>query len=184
MATITRMTAEEYYALDTGDRWTELVDGVVVVNEPKPIHAALDAALIGALYHWTKAQSGRGLVVTPVDVELTEYDVYGPDISWIAERNRPANLDERLARVPDLCIEIRSPSTWRFDVGRKKAMYESHGLPELWLVDTVAETVLVFRRSRAEAPSFDVALELSGDERLTSQQLPGFELIVADLFRL
>jgi Uma2 family endonuclease len=44
------------------------------------------------------------------------------------------------------------------DVGVKKRVYEDGGLPELWLVDDAAETVLVYRRSRRDAPTFDVAL--------------------------
>ena len=100
---------------------------------------------------------------------------------WIAERN-PPDLDVRLPRVPDLCVEVRSPSTWRYDVGRKRAVYEQAGLPELWLVDTSAETVLVFRRSTPSAPIFDVALELTSAETLSSPQLEGFTARVGDLF--
>jgi Uma2 family endonuclease len=172
METIARMTATEFYALDTGDRWVELIDGLVVVNQPKPIHALLHARLVTRLGGWTEEHPGRGLVFAPTGVELTEYDVYGPDISWVAQRNAPA----------DLCIEIRSPTTWRFDVGHKKSTYEAQGLPELWLVDTVAQTVLVFRRSRPDAPSYDVALELGPGDAVTSPQLPGFALSVAELF--
>jgi hypothetical protein len=43
--------------------------------------------------------------------------------------------------------------------------------------------VLVFRRSGRGESSFDVALELSRQDRLTSPQLPGFELDLARLFR-
>jgi hypothetical protein len=57
------------------------------------------------------------------------------------------------------------------------------GPPELWLVDTVAESVIVLRRSKPGAPDFDVALELRGDEQLTSPQLPCFALGIADIFR-
>jgi Uma2 family endonuclease len=84
--------------------------------------------------------------------------------------------------LPDLAVEVRSPSTWRYDVGKKKATYERGGLPELWLVDTAAWTVLVFRRSSKGAPRFDVELELSYSEQLTSPQLPGFSLPVERLF--
>ncbi len=86
--------------------------------------------------------------------------------------------------MPDLAVEVRSPSTWRFDLGVKKTGYERHGLRELWLVDTLARTVLVYRRSTAGAAEFDVALEVSEDEQLTSPLLPGFELAVADIFEL
>src|ERR671914_193589 len=84
--------------------------------------------------------------------------------------------------LPHLAIEVRSPTTWRYDVGAKKAAYEREGLRELWLVDTAASEVLVFRRSEAGAPGFDVALELERDDTLTSPQLDGFELPLAELF--
>jgi Uma2 family endonuclease len=76
---------------------------------------------------------------------------------------------------------VRSPSTWRYDIGHKKSVYEAGGLPELWLVD--CDAVLVFRRSERPESSFDVALELSRQDRLTSPQLPGFELDLGQLFR-
>ncbi len=79
-------------------------------------------------------------------------------------------------------MEVRSPGTWRYDVGRKKAVYESGGLPELWLVDTAADEVLVFRRSAPDAPAFDVAEELSHGDTLTSPLLPGFALELDELF--
>ena len=77
---------------------------------------------------------------------------------------------------------MRSPSTWRYDIGAKKAAYERHWLPELWLVDTAADAVLVFRRSGAAQPSFDVALELGLADSLSSSLLPGFGLSLDELF--
>lgn len=60
--------------------------------------------------------------------------------------------------------------------------YEAGGLPELWLVDDAARTVLVYRRSAPRSPRFDVALELGEGTALTSPQLPGFELPIDRLF--
>jgi Uma2 family endonuclease len=83
-------------------------------------------------------------------VELTEHDHYGLDVV-VARADAP--LDDRgyLAEPPLLCVEIRSPSTWRYDIGRKKSVYEAEGVAEVWLVDDVAEVVLVFRRSTPTA---------------------------------
>jgi Uma2 family endonuclease len=103
-------------------------------------------------------------------------------VLWISEERLPKRLDARIENLPDLAVEVRSPSTWRYDVGKKKATYERGGLPELWLVDTAAWTVLVFRRSRKNAPAFDIELELSGSDQLTSPQLPDFSLSVERLF--
>ena len=73
-------------------------------------------------------------------------------------------------------------STWRYDVGVKKRTYERLGLAELWLVDTASDTVLVYRRSSAEAAEFDVELELEVGESLTTPLLPGFSVDLAALF--
>jgi Uma2 family endonuclease len=180
MATTTRMTAAEYIALPNDERWCELIDGAVVVNEPRPLHAIVQQRLGTALQNWIDAGRGRGFVMPPIDVDIDEHNVFAPDLSWVAHLR---SARERLPRIPDLCVEIRSPATWRYDVGTKLVHYQAAGLPELWLVDTVAESIIVQRRSRAGAPGFDVALELRGDDNLTSPQLPGFSLRVADLFR-
>jgi Uma2 family endonuclease len=183
MATATRMTADEYYAISVeGDR-KQLVDGQIVVNQPKTIHALLQARLAGELYAWAKAGDGRGLVLMSTDVKMDEYNVYGPDLLWFREERKPADLDAYPAWVPDLCVEIRSASTWRYDVGAKKRVYEEGGLAELWLVDDAADTVLVYRRSKPGERTFDVALELGPGDLLASPLLPGFALPLDELFR-
>jgi Uma2 family endonuclease len=180
-ATATRMTAEEYYAVTVeGDR-KQLVDGEIVVNEPKAIHALLQVRLAAALHSWVSAGEGRGLALLPTDVRMDEHNVYGPDLLWFSAEHVPADLDAYPERVPDLCVEIRSQTTWRFDIGAKMRLYEAGGLPELWLVDDAAKTVLVYRRSAPESKSFDVALELGVGETLTSPQLPGFGLALDEL---
>jgi Uma2 family endonuclease len=185
-ATVTRMTADEYYAVtEAGDR-KQLVDGEIVVNEPKAIHAELQARLLVALRSWSTEGKGRGQVLLPTDVRMDEHNVYGPDLLWFSEPKLqsafPRGLDAYPERVPDLVVEVRSASTWRYDIGAKKRVYETGGVPELWLVDDAADTVLVYRRSTPESGTFDVAHELARGETLASPQLPGFALPVDALF--
>lgn len=182
-ATATRMTAKQYYAVTTeGDR-KQLVDGEIVVNEPKAIHAVLQWRLAVAIGTWIEAGGGRGLGLMPTDLRIDEHNVYGPDLLWFSAERVPADLDAYPEQLPDLCVEIRSASTWRFDIGAKKRVYEAAGLPELWLVDHAADVVLVYRRSTPKSQTFDVALELGAGDRLTSPQLPGFALSLDGLFR-
>jgi Uma2 family endonuclease len=125
--------------------------------------------------------SGRVSIAGPTEVRLTDHDAYGPDL--VVCRPRPELNDRaRLAELPLICVEIRSPSTWRYDVGRKKAVYEAHGMPELWLVDDVARVVLVFRRSAPDVDYYDTSLELDITDTLTSPLLPGFALALSELF--
>ena len=180
-----RMTAEQYLALGEppqGRPRTELIGGEVVVSEPRPLHAYVRDDLAGALRDWARAAHGRGRVTSPLDVRLDDDNVFAPDVLWYAEGRAPTRHATPPSPMPDLAVEVRSPSTWRYDIGAKKAGYEAHGLPELWLVDTAAEQVLAFRRSSPRAGGFDVAFELERGDKLGSPLLPGFSLAVGELF--
>ncbi len=129
-ATATRLTSAQYYAASVEADWTQLVEGEIVVSEPKPIHALLQVRLTVALQSWVEGE-GSGLVLLTTNVEMDRHNVYGPDLMWFSESHRPPDLDEYPERIPDLCVEIRSPGTWRYDIGAKMRVYESAGLPEL-----------------------------------------------------
>jgi len=179
-----RMTAEKFLALPVPQRgrpWN-LVDGEVVVNDPSALHGEVVEELQFALATWARAGPGRGKVAVPCDVQLDERNVFAPDLLWYSDGRVPPRHAPPPYPMPDIAVEVRSPSTWRYDIGEKKSGYERHGLPELWLVDTAAEVVLVFRRSAPGAPTFDVALELGAGETLTSPLLMGFALPLTRLF--
>lgn len=180
MAVGALMTADEYLRLPYDGRRTQLIEGEVVLSVPKLLHQEVACELQYALQVWRRAEPGRGLSVMPLDVKLNERNVYNPDILWYAEDRVPARSDQPPYPMPNIAIEVRSESTWRYDVGVKKRVYEERGLPELWLVDTRAQAVRVFRRSAPEAAVFDVVLER--DEQLDSPQLPGFSLALGELF--
>lgn len=184
MPVVERMTAEEFLArpYDPRERGAELIDGVLVVDNPLVKHQLACSEILHELLLWSRAAPDRGLATLPIDVLIGEHDVYGPDILWYRSGRAPAREAPRPYPVPDLAVEVRSPSTWRYDIGRKKAGYEARGLPELWLVDTAADEVLVFRRSQPDAVQFDVALELTREDALTSPLLPGFSVALDALF--
>jgi len=177
-----RMTADEYLAQPEDGIPTWLVEGEVVVNAPGLPHQDVLTELTFALRGWAKAQPGRGLAVLTLDSKLDERNVFGPDLQWYAEGRLPGRHDKAPHPLPDLAVEVRSPSTWRYDVGAKMLAYERAGLAELWLVDTVSRAILVFRRSAPTVPTFDVSVEVGIDDDITSPQLSGFSLAVASLF--
>jgi Uma2 family endonuclease len=181
MTVAQRMTADEYLAWD-GPRGTNLVEGDVVMLQPRQLHQNVLADVYMALRLWRDAGKGRGHVNLPIDVSLDDVNVYAPDVLWYRSERALGHDDDPPYSLPDIAVEIRSPSTWRFDVGVKKAAYERYGLPELWLVDTAASEILVFRRSTPETTVFDVSLELAAGDTLTSPLLLDFALPLADLF--
>ncbi len=179
-----RMTADEFLALapDPSIRRRQLIDGEIVVEAPLPRHQIACGIVFGELWVWTRAAPSRGLVIQPLDVKLDDANVYEPDLLWYPEGRAPGRDGGRPSPLPALAVEVRSPSTWRYDIGTKTRVYEREGLPELWLVDTAADVVLVFRRCRPDAPAFDVARELARGDALTSPLLPGFALALDELF--
>jgi Uma2 family endonuclease len=181
VVTKTRITADEYLAMEELEgRRTDLIDGEIVVNEPTRWHQDAVKEIVLALGMWEREGTGRGVACLPLDIKLDEFNVYAPDVLWYAEGRAPAITAPRPYAPPDLVVEIRSPSTWRHDIGRKKSGYEAAGVRELWLVDFTS--VLVFRRSDPKRPDFDVTLELTAEETLTSPLLPGFALPLAGLY--
>ena len=80
--------------------------------------------------------TGRGKVFdAPVDVQLTETDIVQPDIVVVLREHRRIVLPSRIRGIPDLVVEILSPSTADHDTTLKRALYERVGVPEYWIVD-------------------------------------------------
>src|SRR5262245_61413699 len=162
-----RMTVEEFIDASAGVREpAQLIDGVMVVSQPRRRHQDAVLEIAAALRAWQRSPEGRGHVSLPLDIEFDNLNVYGPDVLWYEDTAEVVD-DGFQRQVPDLIVEVRSPSTWHYDVGIKRRTYELHGLPELWLVDIEAHEVRVLRRSTADAPGFDVDLKVGCDEVLT-----------------
>ncbi len=179
-----RMTAEEFMAWtppDRGNTRFELIDGEVVQTKPTPLHQHVVYEIAFHLKLWVREGPGRGTPTLDIDTAIDPWTVLVPDFQWYAEGRELPGLAEPPWPSGDLVVEVRSPSTWHRDVGRKKELYERDGVRELWLVDPSARTVLVCRRSAA-SPTFDVTIEVGDDETLTSPLLPGFAVPVAELF--
>ena len=181
-----QMTAKQFLAIpedSTARRW-ELIDGELVVSEASRMHNGSQTCVLVALREWVRGAAGRGWVGLPLDVLIDDRNVYAPDVVWYREGRAPGREDPAPYAVPDLVVEVRSPSTWRYDIGRKKQQYERHGVGELWLVDTAANAVYCYRRSVAHTPYFDVSLDFSPGETLTSPLLPWFALAVDEIFEI
>ena len=181
MAIRTRLSIEEFLRGD----WppgAQLIDGEVIVNDPTLMHQRICKRILVGLELWIRAESRRGETGFGGNWTVAPGQVFKPDVWWVPGERR---LDLDAARddePPTLVVEVRSPGTWRFDMGRKRQVYEQVGVQELWLVDTPASTVLVFRRSTPESAAFDDDAEFGPGTALVSPLLPGFELPVDELF--
>jgi Uma2 family endonuclease len=132
-------------APEDGRRY-ELYDGeVFVVPAPLPRHQVSQQLVLEVLRGYA-AQHGGFVVTSPIDIVFSDYDVLQPDVVFFRrERQHLIDLDALIRDVPDLCVEVLSPSTAAADRGRKMQMFARYGVPEYWIVDPGAETVEVHR---------------------------------------
>jgi len=101
-----------------------------------------------------------------------------PDVAFVRTERMlsPEQLDRFLRLVPDLAVEIVSPTDYPKLLDQKLAAYAEAGTPEVWVLRLRDLTVEIFRSGRR------VAL-LSRDDMLSSDDLlPGFSVRVGDLF--
>lgn len=178
----TRLTADEFVALPGDLKHTELINGEKVVDSPNTRHQRLADWILHKLMSFVDEHPGVGEAGSALMARLDDDNVFLPDVWWTTGEHILARDSRGHQGAPDLAVEVRSPTTWRYDVNVKMTRYEAAGLPELWLVDTESDTVLVFRRSSPEAATFDVALEVGVGETLTTPLIADFGLDLTTLF--
>jgi Uma2 family endonuclease len=145
----TGYTLEDWQTWD--GRW-ELANGVAYDMTPAPspdhqrlsfrIQKAIDAGL-GA----GRRKDGGGIcevLSAPIDLFLPgEQSVYQPDLVVVCD---PAKITPRgIEGVPDLIVEILSPSTALRDMNFKRRAYEAAGVPEYLIVNPGEEAGLLLR---------------------------------------
>ena len=120
----------------------EIIDGMHVAS-PSPVsrHQYVSKRLHRQLDRLVELAGHGEVYYAPLDVELGRYDVFEPDLLVILNENARIIEESHIRGVPDLCVEILSPSTAFRDRGVKRERYEKAGIPEYWVVDTDANLV-------------------------------------------
>jgi Uma2 family endonuclease len=143
-------TAEMVRALpDDGQRY-EVIDGELVVS-PSP--SLLHQVTVGLLFDLLRPYAERvGLlaVFAPADVTFSPVRQVQPDLFVVPlhDGRRPRELAD--IRHLTLAAEVLSPATARLDRYTKRALYQSQGVEEYWIVDLPARLVERWRPSDEE----------------------------------
>jgi Uma2 family endonuclease len=101
-----------------------------------------------------------------------------PDVAFVRTERMlsPEQLDRFLRLVPDLAIEIVSPTDYPKLLDQKLAAYAEAGTPEVWVLRPRDQTVQVIRYGQT------VAILGWEDTLSGGDLLPGFSVRVGDLF--
>lgn len=111
----------------------ELVGGELYVSPSADVdHQEVSLRLGSLLLAWAQRAGGRALL--PVDVEFAAGELRQPDLTAFLPGRLPADTRRPVRVVPDLAVEITSPSNRRDDFTWRKDTFERFGVPEYWLV--------------------------------------------------
>ena len=157
----------------------ELVDGVLVEKPMGKLESMLAGKVLLILRGYVDPRD-LGLFTVPDGMmRLAPAIIRAPDVSFIAwDQIPPGPLTEAslAAVVPDLAVEVLSPSNTKAEMARKRQEYFTAGVRLVWEVDPPSRTVAVY--TDPERPTvLDSTMTLDGGD-----VLPGFRAAVSDLF--
>jgi Uma2 family endonuclease len=148
-------TYDEYAALTDGIRY-ELIDGTLyAMASPTIQHQAISKKIVVQFDAFLEDKTCE-VFYAPLDVRLLadpdspddgtykpdDKTVVQPDILVVCDKGKLHH--EAVRGVPDLVIEILSPSNTKHDKELKYKIYQEAGVREYWIVDPDAETVTVY----------------------------------------
>jgi len=180
MGTETRIyNAADFERLPEGPP-CQLIDGELIMTpSPSYGHQAIVLKIASKLLDFVQRKRLGHVVAAPLDVYLTDLDVYQPDVIYVSNQRKHI-IKERIKGAPDLLVEVLSPSNAYYDLGHKKNVYESAGIREYWIVDVQEKSVEVYvnRDNR-----FTLIDKKRVEGIVRSETLEGFSIELVSLFK-
>ncbi len=176
---------EEYLSYDDGtDKLYELFNGELIEVPPESgtnVQIANRLFLSFALLLGTNRVRGHGLELEVNGEPRNRY----PDLTILREEHIQQLAKRNTIRLtmspPLLVIEVVSPGELQRDRDyiAKRVQYQDCGIPEYWIIDPDAQTILVLElkeNNYTEVGSF------SGEEQIISPQFTELNLTAAQIF--
>ncbi len=169
MATHTLMTAAQFDQLpqEEGRKW-ELLDGELIpVSSATPQHSFILTKLV---------RSTTGVVLSDTEFAIGESRRLRPDLALLsaAQWAQVDKLKVPVTVMPDIAVEVVSPSESASGLDRKVDAYLQAGIAEVWIVYPETRHVLVYATGAIR--------RLADTEALQSERLPGWTFAVKELF--
>ena len=178
-----KYTVEEFLHQDDLDEnsYYELIEGEIVKKSaPHYEHQRVSGKIFLKLQPYVITKKLGEVFYAPIDVYLDDLNFYQPDLVFVSETQKEILSEEGLIEgVPDLVIEILSPSTGKYDRGGKMRVYEQHNVKEYWIVDLANKIIEVYI---IENQRFDLYSYALSNEKIKSKLFEDLDLLVGDIF--
>lgn len=192
MATTTRigMPLDEFNEAQSQQPF-ELIDGERIPKLPNVYgHSKAIRVLFRALDNFTQSNHLGEVFAKTTFIKPENFDRFWvtgsriPDVMFHSaeriasyEMNTPHAEGNPLALVPDLVIEVISPTDRYIDVDRKVETYLQDGVRLIWLLDFERRIAIVYGMQHPQT------LRLSGDDVLDGEAvIPSFQIVLSSLF--
>jgi len=178
-------TVEEFWDFlelpENQDRKFELINGVIVEAMSPGFQHGVVVLDIGSFMRVFVRQNDLGEVAVEVDHYLPpdKFNTRRPDVEFISKA-RLGTFDptQYVPLMPDLAVEVKSPSNTPEELRQKAAYYLQNGVRLVWLVFPDTQTVFVHTPDNPAGKKFGMEDTLDGGD-----VLPGFTLALKDIFR-
>ncbi len=166
----TRLTYEDFCALpDDGKRY-EILDGDLYMSpSPRTLHQRATGLLYRILSEHVETHGLGEVFIAPFDVVLSKNDIVEPDVIFVSTARRPIITDDNIRGVPDLLVEVVSPTRPAMDTRDKRHVYERCRVPFYWIVDPDERRVTELRLT---GDHYETASEPRGSDSFTPQLFP------------
>jgi Uma2 family endonuclease len=167
--------AEKYY----------LIDGELCIKmSPSQTHGRIASEITRLLGNHV-VERGLGWVTVEVGYHPPgeRHTVLLPDVAFESrERAAQAPLPTYAPYMPDLAVEVVSPSQTLAETRRKAVVYLRHGTVMVWLIDPARQNAEIWTAADDGTARSEI---IDADGELTAGAvLPGFALPISHLFSL
>ncbi len=177
-----KWTYEEIAALPD-DKLRELHDGVpIIMPSPSLRHQKIYRRLLKFIEAWIDG-GGKGLIYPqPVDLKIDNYRTLIPDLIYYLT-NYEATVESEngnyLIAVPNLVVEIVSPSSQRTDRYYKFDVYAEIGVKYYWTIDP---EFWIFQAFHLVEGEYRFEASLSDEGEFAPELFEGLKIPMAQLF--
>jgi Uma2 family endonuclease len=175
-------TYEDYLRLPGDGNRYEVIRGVLYVTPAPAYLHQFSVVKLTRFFDEFVSDNELGVVLSaPFDIKLP-FGIASPvqpDLVVFRSGNEPRWDDKNFKGIPDLVVEVLSRSTKSRDRRIKFEAYQDAGVPEYWMVDPDARTVMVYA---LKGKRYTELCRGGEGEKVRSAVLAGFELAVAGLF--
>jgi len=174
-------TAADWETLpDDGNRY-EIIDGVLYMSTaPSYYHQWIIRRLDHYIGVPAEEQGLAFAATAPVGLFMPGCEPVQPDFVLVLAERAAIIHDRRIMGVPDLIVEVLSPSNAKYDIRVKLPAYGKAGVPEYGIVNAAERKLSLFQ---LEAPGrYHGERIFSEGDTVTFAYLPTLPLLVGKLF--